>query len=139
MIVHAGLVTLLHGGRWRGVLITGPSGAGKSDLALRLMEQGFMLVADDRTLLWTSGRGVYGRAPETLAGKIEARGLGILEMRRRDFAAVDLVVALDDADIERMPDSTTEDLLGRSVARIGLRPFEASAPAKLRRWLIALG
>lgn len=139
MIVHAGLVTALHGGRWRGLLITGPSGAGKSDLALRLIEQGFMLVADDRTLLWTSGGRVYGRAPESLAGKIEARGLGILEMRRREFAAVDLVVALGDADIERMPDSMTEDLLGRRIARVALRPYEASAPAKLRRWLIALG
>ena len=139
MIVHAGLVALLHDRRWRGALITGPSGAGKSDLALRLIEAGFSLVADDRTLLWTSGGRVYGRAPEAIAGKIEARGLGIVGLAFRDFAAVDLVVALDDADIERMPYPKTEDLIGQGVARVGVRPYEASTPAKLRRWLIALG
>ena len=51
MIVHAGLVALRHGGLWRGALITGPSGSGKSDLALRCLEHGFRLVADDRVLL----------------------------------------------------------------------------------------
>lgn len=139
MILHAGLVAYCHDRRWRGALITGPSGAGKSDLALRLTEAGFSLVADDRTLLWTSGGKLYGRAPEALAGKLEVRGLGILDMVRLGFSAVDLVVALVDGDIERMPEPETETLLSQAIPRIRMSAYEASAPAKLRRWLIALG
>ena len=45
MILHAGLVSTYLDGFWRGVLIEGPSGAGKSDLALRMLDQGFRLVA----------------------------------------------------------------------------------------------
>jgi HPr Serine kinase C-terminal domain len=35
----------------RGVLITGPSGSGKSTLALKLIERGWMLVADDAVIV----------------------------------------------------------------------------------------
>lgn len=139
MIIHAGLVAFCHDRRWRGLLITGPSGAGKSDLALRLIDAGFALVADDRTLLWTSGGRLHGRAPETLSGKLEARGLGILDMAWHGFSAVDLVVDLGDDHIERMPEPTTTTLLGQTVPLVRMSPFQASAPAKLRRWLIALG
>ena len=92
MIVHAGFVARPHGGRWQGVLILGPSGSGKSDLALRLIDQGFSLVADDRVLLWTSGGRLFGRAPETLTCLIEARGVGILKAPVPDFAPVSLAV-----------------------------------------------
>ena len=53
MILHAGLLAIYLNGAWRGVLIEGASGAGKSDLAIRLLEQGFRLVADDRVLVWS--------------------------------------------------------------------------------------
>ena len=39
----------------RAVLIAGPSGSGKSDLALRLMDRGFTLVSDDRTIIRKEG------------------------------------------------------------------------------------
>jgi serine kinase of HPr protein (carbohydrate metabolism regulator) len=139
VIAHAGLLALLTGREWRGVLVTGPSGAGKSDLALRLMGEGFSLVADDRTVLWTSEGRLFGRAPETLAGKVEARGLGILEGSARPFAEVRLAAELTSGGIERLPDPTTTALLGVEVPSVRLAPFEASAAAKLRRWLIALG
>ena len=74
--VHAGLLALRLGGDWRGVLIEGPSGSGKSDLALRALEAGWSLVADDRTLVWACEGRLYGRAPDALAGLIEARGRG---------------------------------------------------------------
>ena len=60
------------------MLIEGPSGSGKSDLALRAIEIGFRLVADDRTLVWASGGALYGRAPAPLGGLIEVRGVGVL-------------------------------------------------------------
>ena len=47
--VHATCVALRQGRTWRAVLLRGPSGAGKSDLALRLIETGWHLVADDQT------------------------------------------------------------------------------------------
>src|SRR3954468_23707618 len=80
VIVHAGLIARRSGGPWRGVLIEGPSGSGKSDLALRALEAGFRLVADDRVVLWASEGRLFGRAPETLFGLIEVRGLDVIRV-----------------------------------------------------------
>jgi hypothetical protein len=94
MIVHAGLIARRVGGVWKGVLIEGPSGAGKSGLALRALEQGFRLVADDRVLLWRSGGRLYGRAPDALRGLIEMRGLDVVPIASVPFAEVALVARL---------------------------------------------
>lgn len=92
MILHAGLIARRQAGRWRGVLIEGASGAGKSDLALRAIDAGWALVADDRTLVWVSGGRLFGRAPAPLAGLIEARGVGVVASPWRAFAGIDLIV-----------------------------------------------
>jgi serine kinase of HPr protein (carbohydrate metabolism regulator) len=139
MILHAGLVARPRGGRWQGVLITGPSGSGKSDLALRLIDQGFSLVADDRTLLWTSGKGLFGRAPESLAGLIEARGIGIFSEPSHAFAPVTVAVECVEGPVERLPALETTTYLGRAVPLLRLVAREASAPAKLGRALMGLG
>jgi serine kinase of HPr protein (carbohydrate metabolism regulator) len=141
VIRHAGLVALRLGGYWRGALIEGPSGAGKSDLALRALDAGFRLVADDRTLVWTSAGALYGRAPDALAGLIEARGHGVLE--ESWVAMAEIVVAVTCAavpqDIDRMPDLQIESMLNSPLPRILLDPREPSAPAKLRRAMQHLG
>ena len=139
MIVHGGLVARPLGGRWQGVLILGPSGSGKSDLALRLIDQGFSLVADDRTLLWTSGEGLYGRAPETLTGLIEARGIGILSAPSHAFAPVTVAVECVEGPVERFPALESTTFLGRTAPCLRLVAREASAPAKLSRALMGLG
>ena len=141
MIVHGGLVALRLGGFWRGVLITGPSGAGKSDLALRALEAGFRLVADDRVLLWTAGGALYGKAPDTLFGLIESRGYGVIPEPALPFCRIALVAACTDpAEIERMADpDAAETLLGFAIPRLAIAPLESSAPAKLRRGLLHLG
>ena len=73
--VHATCVALrLRAGTWRAVLLRGPSGAGKSDLALRLIETGWRLVADDQTELSRQGKQLIATAPARIAGLIEARG-----------------------------------------------------------------
>jgi serine kinase of HPr protein (carbohydrate metabolism regulator) len=139
MIVHAGLVALRIGGFWRGALIEGPSGSGKSDLALRCLEAGFRLVADDRVLLWTSGGRLYGRAAETLAGLIEMRGLGVLPEPQLAFSAVALIVRAG-SEIERVPpENQAETRLGVTIPALDLAFLEDSAPAKLRRALYHLG
>ena len=138
MILHAGLIALREAGFWRGALITGPSGAGKSDLALRCLERGFRLIADDRVILWRSGETVWGRAPEALSGLIEARGLGVLAEGVIAYSPVRLVVSHTEAP-ERMPEPETETLLNQRIAKLQLNFAEDSAPAKLRRALGALG
>lgn len=140
MIKHAGLVASPNRAAWRGVLITGPSGSGKSDMALRLLDEGFALVADDRVVLWESGGRLFGRAPDNLAGLIEARGLGIRPQTALPFAPISLVVELHPPeDIDRLPEPSTESLLGVEIPHLDLAPFEPSAAAKLRRALNGLG
>ena len=136
MIVHAGLLARRLGGGWRGALIEGPSGSGKSDLALRLLEQGFRLVADDRVILWTSGGRLWGRAPEPLAGLIEARGVDVLAEAALPFCEVALVV--EPGAPERLPEPERTERLGLALPRLTLSYREASAPAKLGRALSAL-
>ena len=139
MILHGGLVARLVRGRWLGVLITGPSGSGKSDLALRMLDHGFVLVSDDRTVLWASGGKLFGQAPEPLAGLMEVRGLDIARLPHRRFAQAALVAECGAAGIERLPEPASVPLLGCPIPLVRLAATEASAPAKLRHALLALG
>ena len=131
LILHAGLIAARAGGLWQGVLIQGPADAGKSDLALRCLAQGFRLVADDRVLLWTSGGRLYGRAPDTLAGLLEVRGLDVVRVATIPFCEV--VLAAEAGTPERLPDPAFTDILGLRVPKIVLRLGESSTPAKLGR------
>ena len=137
--IHATCVALPEGG----VLLRGESGAGKSDLALRLIDGGARLVADDRTDIVREGDRLIARAPTTIAGLIEARGVGILRLPAERLAlqaSVVLIVDLvDAASVERLPETTREELLGVSLRRVSLAAFEASTPAKIRLALIASG
>lgn len=119
------------GGVWRGVLIEGPSGAGKSDLALRALDHGFRLVADDRVLVWTDAGRLYGRAPDTLQGLIEVRGVDVLRVAPVRYCEIALLARLQAP--ERIPDSATEAVLGLAIPLLAVAPFETSAPAKLSR------
>jgi serine kinase of HPr protein (carbohydrate metabolism regulator) len=134
--VHATCVALRAGRNWRGILLRGPSGAGKSDLALRLIEGGSRLVADDQTALVRQGRGLVATPPGTLAGLLEVRGVGIVKLGRAQLLARATIVLLVDLvppdRIERLPDRSRETLLGVDLPVVALAPFEASAPAKLR-------
>lgn len=135
--VHATCVALQASGRqWRGVLLRGPSGAGKSDLALRLIDAGAKLVADDQTALFRRGRSLIAAPPGTISGLMEVRGLGIVQVGRSRLRArvpVALLVDLVPPErIERMPEQAREDLLGVDLPVVALAPFEASASAKLR-------
>lgn len=116
-----------------GVLLRGPSGAGKSDFALRLIDQGGRLVADDQTELRREGDEIIMSAPATIAGQIEVRGLGIVAVPSVASAPLRLVVdLLPSGEIERMPLPRDCGFLGCTIPAVALAPFEASAPAKLR-------
>ena len=116
----------------QGILLRGPSGAGKSDLALRLIESGAGLVADDQLHCRRDGNSLYVSAPRALAGVIEVRGLGPVSMDYLPSVPLRLVVDLITPEfIERVPLPATCRLQGIELPLITLAPFEASAPAKL--------
>lgn len=94
-----------------GLLILGASGSGKSSLALALMAHGAALVADDRTCLERHGERVILSPPEAIAGRIEARGVGLLAAQWQS-AVLAAVVDLDRAEPERLPPARQIDLLG---------------------------
>ena len=141
MIRHAGLVALRWRDSWRGVLIEGPSGSGKSDLALRALSQGFRLVADDRVLVWAFGGQVWGRAPDSLAGLLESRGLGVLPEPTLPFTRIVLAIRCEASPeaVERHPAEEALDLAGQAIPLRSLWPFDPAAPAKLRRSIEHLG
>lgn len=129
-LVHATTVAI--GGR--GVLIAGPAGSGKSDLALRLIDRGARLVADDRTLVRADEDAAYAFAPPAIAGKLEVRGLGILSVERVEGVPVSLCVALADR-VERLPAPRTRTLGGHELPELLLDPRPASAPIKVEMML----
>lgn len=134
--IHATCVALAVGDAWHGVLLRGPSGAGKSDLAIRLIDGGARLVADDRTDLAVEAGRLTARPPPALAGLLEARGVGILRLPPRALLAsapvllaVDLVAA---AAVERLPEPCGDTVLGVRIPVLRLVAFDASTPAKIR-------
>jgi serine kinase of HPr protein (carbohydrate metabolism regulator) len=115
------------------LLLRGPPGAGKSDLALRLIDGGARLVADDQTEISRRGERIWVRAPAVVAGLIEVRGIGILRLEAMAEAPLALIVDLvPRAVIERLPEAAVETVLGLPIRRLAVAPFEASAAAKLR-------
>src|SRR3954469_19317300 len=123
----------------RAVVILGPSGSGKSDLALRLLDRGFTLVSDDQTLVKLDGERLVASAPPNIAGKLEIRGIGIVDMETVTNQPVALIVELT-SDIQRLPDDSRErPILGVSVPLITIDAMTASAPSKVALGLDRLG
>lgn len=117
----------------RGVLLRGPSGIGKSDLALRLIDAGASLVADDRVELAREGDSLIARAPEALSGRMEVRGIGIVSVPAVQRVSLVLVIDLVPSEqVPRMPDPGRWTHLGITMPVISLYALEASAAAKVR-------
>ena len=134
-MLHA--TTVAKGGR--GLIIAGRSGSGKSDLALRLLDRGFALVSDDQTMLHKEGNRLIASAPPTIKGKLEVRGIGIVDLETVDDVPVCLIVELSEP-IERMPEAGLQRmLLGIAVPLVGIDAQTASAAAKVEIALDRLG
>ena len=133
--VHASTVAC----EGRAVLISGPSGSGKSDLTLRLLDRGFTLVSDDQTIVRREGDRLSASAPATSAGKLESRGIGIVEVETARDVPVALLVELT-SDIQRLPDDSRErPVLGVPLPLIGITAMTASAVSKVALALDRLG
>jgi serine kinase of HPr protein (carbohydrate metabolism regulator) len=133
--LHASTVAL----DGRAVLICGPSGAGKSDLALRLLDRGFTLVSDDQTIVRKDDGRLLASAPPTIHGKLEIRGVGIVDMETVSDTPVALFVELT-SDIQRLPDDSRERLvLDVKLPLISVDAMTASAPSKVALALDRLG
>jgi serine kinase of HPr protein (carbohydrate metabolism regulator) len=133
-MIHASCVAI--GGR--GVLLAGRSGVGKSDLAARLIDRGAELVSDDYTELRCVGETLLARAPTTIAGKLELRGIGIIELEPAADVAICLYADLDSPP-ERLPEAATVRLAGLEIPRVALAALEPSAPLKLEYALVHFG
>ena len=136
--IHATAVARHTPAGWRGVVIQGPSGVGKSDLALRLIAQGWRLVADDWTRLWASNGALYAAGPATIAGRIEVRGLGIVAAPVQPLARIALAVQCTHEAIERLPEAATWTWDGVTIPRLRLDPRPASAGQVVATALAAL-
>jgi HPr kinase/phosphorylase len=137
--IHATAIALDNG---RAALMLGPPGTGKSDLALRCILQGAWidgrhwtatLVADDQVIIEKNIHGLRARPPETIAGRLEVRGLGIVTLPYKVPANIALAVEFAaPGTIERLPDPLpTWPLLDVEVPLIRVAPFEASAHLKV--------
>ncbi len=116
-----------------GVLLRGPSGSGKSDLALRLIDRGARLVADDQVEVTAAGGDLVAVAPTALAGLLEVRGLGVLRIEVAVSARLELVVDLVAPEaVNRMPEGQMAKIEGVALPLLRLAPFQASAAAKVR-------
>lgn len=116
------------------VLLRGPSTSGKSDLALRLIDGGARLVADDQVVLVADGGTLRVSAPAEIGGLIEIRGIGLLRLDTVAEAPVGLVVALaPGVEVERLPAPQSCRIEGIELPLVTLDPFQASAAARVRQ------
>lgn len=121
-----------------GVLLLGESGVGKTDLALRLIANGALLVADDQVDVMCAGESLWLSPPTSIAGIIEIYGVGPVRMPHVSRAHLRLVVQCDTAPLERLPPRRKWIMEGIAVEEITLNPLHASAPAKLECVMKAL-
>src|SRR5947209_8308550 len=123
----------------RAVLITGASGSGKSDLTLRLLDRGFTLVSDDQTIVKKDGDRLIASPPPAIKGKLEIRGIGIIDMDVVTEVPVALLVELT-SDIQRLPDDSRErPILGVTLPLVSMDAMTASAASKVSLALDRMG
>ncbi|MDR3448639.1 MAG: HPr kinase/phosphatase C-terminal domain-containing protein [Alphaproteobacteria bacterium] len=134
MLLHASCVAF----QGKAVLLAGPSGVGKSDLALRLIDAGAQLVADDQVLLHREENLLHASPPLAIAGLMEIRAVGLMQMPYIMDIPVALYVELMplDATLPRLPEPDPVFLLDQPVQRLRLHAFAASTPAKIKAALI---
>ena len=65
-----------------GILLIGESGIGKSEVSLDLIKKGHRIIADDSVNIASVSGTLVGTCPEQIAGMMEVRGIGIIDVAR---------------------------------------------------------
>ena len=130
MLIHASSVAINDSA----VLLVGEAGVGKSDVALRLIDAGAVLIADDQTILTQDNNVLMASSPTSIKGLIEVRHVGLLRMPSVPATPVALYVELvpPDENLERLPDDEFITLETISIRKLRLPAYAASTPAKIR-------
>jgi len=123
MRLHASCAARANAQGGDALLLLGPPGSGKSDMLLRLLRHGFSLVADDQVII-EDGR---ARAPASLAGLLEVRGLGLFRLNYLPMATLRLVITLGQG-ADRLPEPRRHEVL--DLPEITLDPALVSAPER---------
>jgi serine kinase of HPr protein (carbohydrate metabolism regulator) len=120
------------------LLLRGPVGSGRSDLALRLVDEGALLISDEQVELQRAGDALLAGRPSAmpahLVGRLEARGLGIVPLPHatRPLPLRWIADLMPQGEIERMPIEEQAAYLGVCVPVVRIDPAAPSATARLR-------
>lgn len=119
-----------------GVIFVGAPGSGKSDLALRLVDRGAVLIADDYVEVTAMDGQLRCSPPDAIAGRIEVRGVGIAALPFVRDVPLAIIIDLD-GNVARLPETATRQIEGVEIRTLAIRAFEASAAFKIELALSA--
>ena len=126
-LAHQATCVMIDG---RGVLIEGAPGTGKSSLALSLIDRGATLVGDDGVLLKAIGGALCVDPHPAIAGKLEVRNLGLVDMPVAHDVPVALVIVLDPAASRFIETAEVTERAGVPVPLVRLWPDAAALPLR---------
>lgn len=120
----------------RGVLIEGHEREDRTSLALRLIDRGATLVADEQSLCTRRAGALHASPLPGTGGRIELRGIGPLPLPHLADSPVALVVVVLEAGPRLPEDKRTRSIAGVDVPVLALAAGDPAAPIKVE---IALG
>ncbi len=120
----------------RALMIEGPPGSGKSSLALALLDRGAGLIGDDAVILRREGDTIMASPPPNIAGLVEIRGVGIVNLPVAGAAPLALILSLGGPPGERLPEQAAKrEILGLAIPALPFAPG-ALAPAQRAEWAL---
>ncbi len=120
----------------RAVAFRGPPGSGKSSLALALIDRGAILVGDDGIQIERRGSQVIVSPPPHIAGKLEIRNLGLVELPTTT-APLGLILDLAQKAERYREQAEVSELLGIPVPALPFDPGHI-APAVRAEWALQI-
>jgi serine kinase of HPr protein (carbohydrate metabolism regulator) len=115
----------------RAVLIESRSDEARIDLVLRMIDRNAVLVADDSTICQRQDGVLLASAPVASRGRIEVRGLGVVELSYAERVPVDLLVVILDSPPRFPEDQSKRRVAGIDVPVLPLTALDPAAPIKV--------